>query len=313
MKLWKAVALVLIVGGCVLPVACRASSSPGETVTEGVSPFPGVELDKAKQRVVVRAWAPLPSAKEEPNRARVKLKALEKVQEALDGAILEALAQIKLAYPQPMRDQSYQKVVENLLRNAAVRTRDVQNLDGDDGVEATIEVKLPEYTPRSGGAVPNEIKPEGPPIAPFTLDPSGLDTLAKSLWDQCQAKAKVKSKVENGNVAVATFKPIGSLPAQIPASVAADLYTAMIKSKFELVERAQLDKVLGELKVQDTALINPATAKKIGKLAGCDLMLVGEITDSDALIVINARLMETETGKSVVAERVQLRKIFSRS
>jgi len=123
----------------------------------------------------------------------------------------------------------------------------------------------------------------------------------------------VKSKVEEGRVAVATFKPIGALPAQIAASVAADLCTAMINSEFELVERAQLDKVLGELKIQDTALVDPETAKRIGMQAGCDLMLLGEITDSDALVVINARLMETETGKSVVAGRVELRKIFSRS
>jgi TolB-like protein len=87
----------------------------------------------------------------------------------------------------------------------------------------------------------------------------------------------------------------------------------MIKTGFSLVERGQLDKVLAELKIQDTALIDPATAAKIGKLSGADLMLLGEITDSDSLVVINARLMETATGRSVAAERVELRKVFARN
>lgn len=147
----------------------------------------------------------------------------------------------------------------------------------------------------------------------FSLDPSGLDRLADGLWKQCQAKSAVKAKVEGGNVAVATLKPIGGVPTDTPASVAADVYTAMIKSGFSLVERGQLDKVLKELKIEDTALIDPTTAGKIGKLSGADLMLLGEITDSDSLVVINARLMETATGRSVAAERVELRKVFARN
>ncbi len=147
----------------------------------------------------------------------------------------------------------------------------------------------------------------------FTLDPSGLDKLAGNLWGQCQAKPAIKAKIENGNIAAATFKPIGSLLPETPAAVAADLYTAMIKSGFSLVERGQIDKVLKELKIQDTALVDPNTAAKIGKLSGADMMLLGEITDSDSLVVINARLMDTATGRSVAAERVELRKIFSRN
>jgi len=147
----------------------------------------------------------------------------------------------------------------------------------------------------------------------FTLDPGGLDRLAENLWKQCENKPAIKDKVANGNVAVATLKPIGTLPNDTPNSVVSDIYTAMIKSGFSLVERGQLDKVLGELKIQDTALIDPTTAAKIGKLSGADLMLLGEITDSDSLVVINARLMETATGRSVAAERVELRKVFTRN
>ncbi len=157
------------------------------------------------------------------------------------------------------------------------------------------------------------IKSRHPANPKFSLDPTGLDRLAENMWKQCQTRPAIKDKVESGNVAVATFKVIGTMPGETPNSVAADTYTAMIKSGFSLVERGQLDKVLAELRVQDTALIDPATAAKIGKLSGADLMLLGEITDSDALVVINARLMETATGRSVAAERVELRKVFARS
>ena len=87
----------------------------------------------------------------------------------------------------------------------------------------------------------------------------------------------------------------------------------MIKSGFSLAERAQLDKVLLELKLQDTALVNPATAQRIGQLSGCNLVLLGSISDQDSLVEINVRLVETATGDSVVADRIALRKIYRTS
>jgi hypothetical protein len=57
------------------------------------------------------------------------------------------------------------------------------------------------------------------------------------------------------------------------------------------------------------ALINPATAQKIGQMSGCDIIIVGSIQDQGQFVVINARMLETSSGKALAAERVEMRKI----
>ena len=144
--------------------------------------------------------------------------------------------------------------------------------------------------------------------AAFAIDSNGLDRLADNLHKQCEAKPALKSKMESGQVAIARFSLINIAAKSVSDNVVENLYTAMIKGGFSLVERGQLDKVLDELKVQDSGAVDPATAQKIGKLSGCDIILLGSVSDQ-GLIVINARMMDTATGKSLVAERVELQKI----
>ena len=83
----------------------------------------------------------------------------------------------------------------------------------------------------------------------------------------------------------------------------------MILADFQTVERGQLDKALKELKIQDSALIDPATAQKLGQITGCNVIMVGSISDRGQFIVINARLLETSTGQTLTAERVECRKV----
>lgn len=145
--------------------------------------------------------------------------------------------------------------------------------------------------------------------APFVVDPNDLEKLAVALKKRVDSKPEVKARIDKGQVALMTFTLL-DIPSQtVAANVAEDLYTSMINNDFPLVERGQLDKVLKELKIQDTALIDPTTAQKIGKLSGCDLILLGSISDRGQFVVINSRLMETATGKALVAERVEMRKI----
>jgi hypothetical protein len=175
---------------------------------------------------------------------------------------------------------------------------------------------------RHGPAVSTTTTPtSATPVAPppsaanprFTIDPSGLDRLAESLMKKCQEDASAKDKVATGRIALATVKVFPPLLPALGPDVTEDFYTALIDAHFNLVERGQLDKIMDELKVQDTALIDPDTAAKIRKISGCNLILISTIKDSDTLVVINARLMETQTGQSIVAAREQLRKVFTRN
>jgi TolB-like protein len=150
---------------------------------------------------------------------------------------------------------------------------------------------------------------QGGQPADFVVDPRDLDKLADGVWKKVSASVAVRERMQNARVAVATFELIDVPSSSVARNVAEDLYTAMINSGFNLVERGQLDKVLRELKIQNMGLVNPQTAQKIGQLSGCDVILLGSISDRGQFVVINARVMDTATGKSLVAERVEMRKI----
>ena len=71
-------------------------------------------------------------------------------------------------------------------------------------------------------------------------------------------------------------------------------------TEVNLVERAQLDKVLEELKLQDTGLTDIAGAQKVGKLCNAQYVLTGasEAVPGDRL-QISVRLIGVEDGKQI--------------
>ena len=141
------------------------------------------------------------------------------------------------------------------------------------------------------------------------MTPNDLDKLAIALRKQVDAKPELKERMAKGQIALSTFLLIEIPAPSVAVDVAENLSTALIKNDFALVERAQLDKAMREMKMQDSGAFDPATVQKLGKLTGCDIILVGSISDQDTFVVINARFLDTATGKALAAEKVEMRKI----
>lgn len=71
-----------------------------------------------------------------------------------------------------------------------------------------------------------------------------------------------------------------------------------------VVERSRLEDVLGELKLQRSSQFDPATAQKLGKLVGARFAVTGSISAVAPKIRIDVRLIEVESGKVIVADKV---------
>ena len=67
------------------------------------------------------------------------------------------------------------------------------------------------------------------------------------------------------------------------------------------MERALLDKLLAELKLGTSKLIDGGTALSLGKILAARLLLSGEIIHSGPQSQISLRLIETETGRVTAA------------
>lgn len=81
-----------------------------------------------------------------------------------------------------------------------------------------------------------------------------------------------------------------------------------ITKKVEVVERQLLVKVLEEHKLNMTGVVDPTSAKELGKILGVDAIASGTITDLGTSVKLNARLITTETGKIFAVASVEILK-----
>jgi TolB-like protein len=79
--------------------------------------------------------------------------------------------------------------------------------------------------------------------------------------------------------------------------------------KFEIIERSVLNKVLDELKLQNSGAIDASSAKELGKVLGVDAIITGTlIPTNEGKIEVNARLIKTETAQAIGASQVYVEK-----
>lgn len=78
--------------------------------------------------------------------------------------------------------------------------------------------------------------------------------------------------------------------------------------KIKIIERANLESILKEQKFQSSGLVNEATAKSIGMIAGVDFVCYGNLKDLGDKITVNARVVDVETGEIAAMSRLNIKK-----
>lgn len=110
-------------------------------------------------------------------------------------------------------------------------------------------------------------------------------------------------------IAILDFTAIG-VDSTTARAVNENLITQVIKlQKFNVVERSQLKKVLGELNIANTEDFSDETAQEIGLLVGANIVVVGSVTQLGQLITINVRGIEVKSGIAMFAENKSTRNI----
>ena len=181
------------------------------------------------------------------------------------------------------------------------------------GTTVFVETKLTRNTPPAaltGGEKPpaTVTAPPAAPVADVIADAKDLDALAAALRKRVDARPELQARVAKGSIALLQFHTVDIAAPSLAAKVAEDLSTSLINNNFPLIERGQLEKALAKLKLPDDGVIDDATASKLGKATGCDLLMVGSITDAGKSLIINVRLLDAATGKALTAERAEVQK-----
>lgn len=115
-------------------------------------------------------------------------------------------------------------------------------------------------------------------------------------------EARVTRVGQRMSIAVLPFENKGGDPA-LSGMVQDKMITSLYSLKrFKILERTQIDKVLGEQKLGMTGAIDQAKAVKVGKLIGVDAILIGSITTGSMGTGMDARLIDTENGTIITAK-----------
>jgi TolB-like protein len=171
-------------------------------------------------------------------------------------------------------------------------------------------------TSSSPGGQESSTPTTGGPTYLVSIDPQSVQKLAQELRRNLSRDPGLTGR--SVQLAVSSFRLVTgisgySLDNAVAENVREDLSSALVNVEapaFRLVERTQLDKVLAELKLPQTGLIDSATAQQLGRMVQAQAVLIGSISDrgQGKEVVINARLINTQTGECSVAAQVSMRR-----
>lgn len=124
------------------------------------------------------------------------------------------------------------------------------------------------------------------------------------LASQISAKA---AKVQKKKIAVLPFREIDGRETVLGTYLSEELITDLFNlGGMDIVERAMLDKLLGEIKLGQTGLVEPETAKKIGKVSGVDAIVTGTLIHLKSYVAVNCRLIDTQSGRIFAAAKTTI-------
>ena len=119
------------------------------------------------------------------------------------------------------------------------------------------------------------------------------------------------ASLTNKKIAILPFSYAdGRAAAKDGAIVSERITMRLIKQqKFDIVERSLLDKVMGELKLQSTGMMDVTSTQQLGKLLGVQAIVTGTLVEMQAgKIEVNARLIKTDTAQAIGASQVDVEK-----
>lgn len=129
--------------------------------------------------------------------------------------------------------------------------------------------------------------------APAAAD--GFKAAAKEL-----SAAARKARIER--VAVMPFVPADGSDPKEGWNVSERFVTQLVRGgKVKAVERSLLRKLLEEHRLGETGALDPRTLKKLGQVFSAEGIVTGSFVTSGRRLIVNARLIDVETGVIVAA------------
>jgi len=111
-----------------------------------------------------------------------------------------------------------------------------------------------------------------------------------------------KDKIRIGIISFAGSGNVASLADQV-----ADYFTTdFVQSRsFKIYERNQMDKLVAEIELGQTGILNDDTVQQVGQMAGIELMVTGKVSDIQGRQRIDVKVINVRSGRLVLAEKME--------
>ncbi|MDE2491314.1 MAG: hypothetical protein KGM24_10730 [Elusimicrobia bacterium] len=81
----------------------------------------------------------------------------------------------------------------------------------------------------------------------------------------------------------------------------------------EVVERAMLDRVMGEQKLENSGIADPDTIEALGRILGADALVTGTVIElNDGRVEVNARLIDAGSARVLAAVETRVERDWNR-
>ncbi len=112
------------------------------------------------------------------------------------------------------------------------------------------------------------------------------------------------------SVAVVDFTDLQGTSTELGRFLAEEISVALVSGSrpLEVVDRTHLKVLVQENKLSATGLIDPATAKKLGQIAGVDAIVTGTLTPFGDTVRLTLKVLDTATARIVAATTAEIPK-----
>lgn len=116
------------------------------------------------------------------------------------------------------------------------------------------------------------------------------------------------ASADKRSVTVADFTDLQGNVTELGRFLAEELSANLIMNgkTYSVVERLQLKAILHEHQLNVTGLIDPATARKLGQIAGVDALVTGTITPFSDSVRLTAKVLDLSTARALGVSAIDL-------
>ncbi|MCE9552599.1 MAG: hypothetical protein K8T91_04375 [Planctomycetes bacterium] len=138
---------------------------------------------------------------------------------------------------------------------------------------------------------------------------SEVEEKCGSLCDQITKGYNGRRSTSKPTIAVVEFSDLSGNVSNLGRLLSEELITRLFATgNYKVIERLLLNKAIAEHKLQLQGLVDPKSAKELGKILGVDAIVSGTIAEVGNSMRVNARLISTETGEILSVAAVTMRR-----